>query len=172
MYPGYYFNLWKFLQNILASLLKGRALKMPEQHQDLSNCFFKLDYDSLWYCWSNTEKSDTSWNNGAKSSAFGCASCVDQRETICCLLCAVLMRRAVWGADGKAVSRFWQQPSRLFSQEVSYGIDNGSEKWLPQLEVRLVLAGLSDVPDRLESAITRVYNYRALLERRSHFSSE
>lgn len=103
-----------------------------------------------------------------KSSAFGCALRVDRRETICCLLCAVLVRRYAWGADGKAESLFWQQPGGLFSQEISYGIDNRSEK----LEVILALAGLADVLGRLESAIVRVCNCRALLERRSHFSSE
>lgn len=78
--------------------------------------------------------------------------CITQRrETICCLLSAVLVRRAVWGADGKAVSLFWQQPGELFSQE-SCGTDNGSEKWLPQLEVIVVLGGLADVLDKLESA--------------------
>lgn len=107
-----------------------------------------------------------------KSSVFGCALHVDRRETICCLLFAVLVRRYVWGADGKAVSLFWQQTGGLFSQEVSYGIDNGSEEWLPQLEVIVVLAGSADVLGRLESAIVRVCNCRALLGSRSHFSSK
>lgn len=62
-------------------------------------------------------------------------------------LCWQLMGKQ-WGCFGRS------QVGGLFSQEISYGVVNGSERWLPQLYVRLVLAGSSDVLDRLESAIT------------------
>lgn len=88
-------------------------------------------------------------------------------STLCCSGEKSCVRRGWESSESALAAARW---AVLLGDK--YGIDDGSEKWLPQLEVILVLAGLADVLDRLDSAIIRICNCRALLERWSHFSSE